>query len=88
MSTTHVLAAAMGSACAVAMDPVPPLLVPQCSSCSVRSVINEDCEEEVLAESVNQITLFKISCNFVTAGSVTVGLECMPFPVSTLVISC
>ena len=31
---------------------------------------------------------FDISCNFVTADSVTVGLGCMPFPLSHLVMSC
>ena len=56
VSTTAVLAAAMGSASTVAIDPVPPLLVPQCSRSSLGSGSNEDGEDEVLAGLVYQVT--------------------------------
>ena len=49
MSTTTVLAAATDSVSSVTKDPVPPLLVPQCSSSSLGSSGSEDREEEVLA---------------------------------------
>ena len=55
MSTT-VLAATTGSVSTVATDPVPPLLVPQCSSSFVGFVVNEDGKEEVFAGLVDQIT--------------------------------
>ena len=50
MSTTTVLAAAVGLASSVVTDPVPPLLVPQRFSCSLGSGDNKDGKEEVLAE--------------------------------------
>ena len=56
VSTPAVQAAAAGSASSVATDPVPPLLVPQCSSSSLGSGGNEDGEEKVLAESIDQVT--------------------------------
>ena len=55
VSPLSVLAAAAGSAPTSTTNPVPPLLVPQCSSSSVGSAVPKDGEEEVLAGSVYKV---------------------------------
>ena len=56
LSSSGVPIAAVGLASSVATDLVLPLLVPQRASGSLGSGGNEECEEEVLAALVDQVT--------------------------------
>ena len=56
LSTTTVLATAAGLASSVVTDPLPPLLVLQCSSSSLGSGGNGDGEEEVFSGLGGQVT--------------------------------